>query len=311
MRQTREASNVPVYMMIPVAALVEPETPQRKETLLERMDELRDSIRMNGLQQPIGVLSLADSTYRILFGHRRSIAVTQLGWEFIPAMVYQPNEADGDKLMGAENYHRNAVNDAEEARYYARILPTYPEGTIGMARELNVPQSRIERLLLCLEGDPKCFEEMAKGNISLAQAWEINKFESPGYRLQAIERCLVDKIGGETLRKWRQDIQKQGLDRSAAEQQVTWATPQQPIGQEPMDNCCIGNHMVPLLARKIYPICHQHYNVFLQGLECLGRETTLQEAGLYKQYLRLVQEAEGEEPDGRNTIRSGDDSRSD
>lgn len=301
---------MPTYQMVPVADLEPPLNPQREETLYERIDELRDSIRTNGLQQPVGVEQVETSRYRIIWGHRRSIACTQLGWTHIGAMVYRPGEADADALMGAENYHRAQTSDAEEARYYARILSKYPEGTIGMARELNVPQSRIERLLLCLDGDPAVFEWMAKGKLTLAQAYEINKFKSPGYRLQATERCLVDQLGSETLRRWRQDVQKQGLDHYAAEQQVTWATPHQPVGKIPEANCMIGNHMVPMLDRKIYEICHNHYNIFLEGLEHMGRCETIREAGLWPQFMALLREAERVNEHGGGTVQPRDDSGS-
>lgn len=283
---------MPTFQMIPVDSLEAPENPQRTETLYEGIDSLRDSIRTNGLQQPIGVTRTDSITFRIIWGHRRSIAVTQLGWSHIGAMVYEAGEGNADALMGAENYHRTQTNDAEEARYYKRILPNYPEGTIGLARELNVPQSRIERLLLCLEGDPKVFEAMAAGELSMAQAYEINKFKSPGYRLQALERVRVDNTGADTLRRWRQDIQRQGIDNSAAEQQVTWATPVKPVGQEPLAHCMLGNHEVPLLARKMYDICGDHWNIVIAGLEALGREEVLKEAGYYPAFMQLLHTAE-------------------
>ena len=285
---------MPTFQMIPVDALVEPANRQRSDTLLERIDELRESIRLNGLQQPIGVLALPHNQYRIIWGERRSIAVTQLQWMLIPAMVYEIGEADEDQLMGAENYHRNNTSDAEEAEYYARMMPREPEGTIGLARKLNVPQSRIENLLLCQAGDEKVFAAMRQRKISLAQACEINKFKSPGYRLQALERASVEGTSAYYLGRWRKEIQRQGIDQDAADQQANWSTPLPGATQEPMDLCTIGNHQTPLHDRKIYSICNAHYNVFLEGLEWLGRIRTIEEAGLLPKMMRLLREAEAE-----------------
>ncbi len=296
---------MPVFAMIPVMDLLAPENPQRTETLMERMDELRDSMRVNGLQQPIGVTRLPDNQYRIIWGHRRSIAATQLQWTVIPAMVYEPSEANVEVLMGAENYHRTQTNDAEEARYYARIINQYPEGTIGLARELNVPQARIERLLTCLNGDPKVFELMAQGKLSSAQAFEINKFESPGYRLQATDRCINEGVGADIIRRWRIDLKRQGIDQNAAVSQETWGQKLQAAHNDQHVNCQIGNHMVPIQFRRVYEICNEHYNVFLEGLEALGKITTLQEAGLYPQFLRLLKIAEGEDTHGNTPTSMG------
>lgn len=296
---------MPVFLQVPVVDLVEPENPQRITSSLERIDELRDSIRQNGLQQPIGVERLPEGKFRIIWGHRRSIAVTQLGWLQIPAMVYELGEADPDALMGAENYHRTQTNDMEEALYYKRILPKYPEGTMGMSRELNVPMKRIEDLLLLAEGDPDVFALLGERKLSMAQAMQVNKFASPGYRKQATEMAVRDGTSADRLRLWRRDVQRQGLDKDAEQRQVTWSTPLPGQGEIPMGHCQIGNHEVPLMLRKVYDICNEHYNVFLQGLEALGREVTLQEAGLYHHIVRLLKVAEGQGEVDNGTVRSG------
>lgn len=283
---------MPTFMMVPVSALVEPLNPQRKETLYERIDELRASIHANGLQHPIGVRDLGDGTYRIIYGHRRSIAVTQLQWSHVGAMVFADGEGDEDTLLGAENYHRTQTNDAEEARYYQRILPKYPEGTIGMARDLNVPQSRIERLLVILNGDPEVFEWMAKGEGRMAAAYEINKFKSPGYRKQALMRCINEGIGADILRRWRSDLQRQGIDQNAAESQVTWQTKQEAVPQEPLAQCIFGEHQVRLANRRVYEVCTEHWNVVLEGLELFGKLQVIKEAGNYERFAALLYESE-------------------
>lgn len=295
---------MPLFRLIPVAALTDPLNPQRTETLLERIDELRDSIRTNGLQHPIGVRDIGDGTYRIIYGHRRSIAVTQLGWEQVPAMAYALDEGDEETLMGAENYHRTQTSLREEALFYKRIFPKYPEGTIGMSRELNVPQSRIENLLYLAQGDEQVFEYLSTGEIGISQAVEINKFHSPGYRLQALERVKKDGCSAQTLKLWRRDLQRNQLDRPVDDPNVTWAQPVQTDLVVPMGLCQIGNHSVELQHRKIYEICNEHYNIFLAGLEALGRERTLQENGLWREFQRLVAVAEGRTADGSARVQS-------
>lgn len=293
------------YQMVPVEKLEPPHNPQRQETLMEGMDEFRDSIRSKGLQQPIGV-QVEGESYRIIWGHRRSIAATQLGWSHIAAMVYEEDELiDADALMGAENYHRVNTSDREEALYYKRILPKYPEGTVGMARELNVPQSRIEDLLMLADGDERVFNLLGERKLSISQAKEINKFSSPGYRLQATNMATRDGVSGDRLRLWRRDIQRQGLDQDAHERQEVWSVPLPAKSDQPMGLCQIGNHSVPLQLRKVYEICNEHYNIFLEGLEALGRQRVLEEAGLFHHVTRLLRVAEGEEINPNGPVRSG------
>ena len=285
---------MPTFQTILVDSLLPPHNPQRDETLYANMDEFRANIHVHGLRQPIGVQVEGDK-HRIIWGHKRSIAITQLKWDTIPAMVYEADEQiDHDEAMGAENYHRTNISEAEEARYYQRIFPRYPDGTIGMARELNVPQYRIENLLGLIQGDPHVFALLAERKLSMAQAMAINRFEHPGYKLQAIERATVEGISGATLDGWRRALKRQGIDLSAPVDTSAWDQTILQKPTEPMDDCNIGNHQVPLLERKIYSICHAHYNVFLEGLECLGKWRTIEEAGLLPKLMRLLREAEAE-----------------
>lgn len=282
---------MPTYQQVPVDKLIEPLNPQRQETLYDGIDELRDSIRSNGLQQPIGVVSLPDSTYRIIWGHRRSIAITQLGWSFAPAMVYTEGEADEDTLMGAENYHRRDINPIEEARYYERILAKYPDGTIGVARECNVSQQRVENLLGLLRGNPKVVESLAAKKISVAQAVEINKFNTTGYQLHALEMAEVEGKSAESLRKWRQDIQRNLQDRPGDVTDVPIHTPGPSAPKLPTDTCNLGNHEVAILDRKYYSICTDHWNVVIEGLEYFGMMATVKEAGRWGEVLKIIRQS--------------------
>jgi len=295
-----------IFQMVPVERLIEPLNPQRTETLLEKIDELRESIRTNGLQQPIGVLALPDNQYRVIWGHRRSIAVTQLQWEYVPAMVYAEGEANEDQLMGAENYHRNNTSDAEEALYYQRILPNFPDGTIGIARELNVPQRRVETLLGILQGTPEVWAALQKRQISIAQAAEINRFQSQGYRLHALERAVVEGTNSVMLSKWRRELKRMDMDRPDAQVDVSWDQKIQPIVSEIMDVCQIGNHDTELSKSRFYRICNDHYNILIEGLETLGQRRIIEEAGYLPDYKRLIRKAEQELSNGGQPIQSGD-----
>lgn len=284
---------MPTFMMIPVDKLVEPLNPQRQETLLKDIDFLRESIRTKGLEQPIGVRDIGDGSYRIIWGHRRSIAVTQLQWSHVAAMVHTLEESDDDSLMAAENYHRNSTSDAEEALFYKRIFDKFPDGTIGIARELNVPQTRIERLLICADGDEKVFEAMRAQTITLAQAYEINQYKSPGYRAHALDRCLNGGMSALALKQWRKDLEAEGMIQTNGEQSATWTQKLTVTDSTPQANCQLGNHMVPLNFRRVWEICNEHWNIILEGLELWGQKELLQKAGLWNQYRRLLSIAEG------------------
>jgi ParB/RepB/Spo0J family partition protein len=289
---------MPVMGRVLVSSLVEPEFEDRKETLYAGIDELRERIRTEGLHQPIGVVDLGDGRNRIVWGHRRSIAVTQLGWEYIAANIHQPGEIDEKKAKVTENLHRNNLSTTEEAKLWEYLLPSDPEGTIGLARTYNVPQSRIEGLLGLLSSDPQVWSALEAGTISRAQAEAIGRFESPGYRAQAMELCIKEGMGGEALDRWRKDLVRQGVDIRNNAAVVDWINTSEFTPKVPMVTCFMGNHECPVIESKTWVLCQGHVDAIIKALEYGADIMAIEEAGYLPEYKRLVRKAEQELQNG-------------
>lgn len=283
---------MPEYKVISYEQLEEPEHAHRSESLMHRMDELKNSIRELGLVEPIIVEDLQNGTYRVWAGHRRSIACTLLQKTDIPAMVYERNHPALERIQFDENRKRNRLTDAEETRVYHQFLTERGMGVPEIATFFDVPASRVQARIDVACGDPGVYEHVQAGRLSISQALEINRFESQGFKLHAIERCLQEGCGAEVIRRWRVEIQRKGVEAAVQDVEATWRdhVPDQiPVG---MDECHIGPHLVPLLDRKIYPICHNHYNVFIEGLEALGKLRIIEEAGQKAFFNALLDKSE-------------------
>jgi ParB/RepB/Spo0J family partition protein len=283
---------MPSYNMIPVSKLEPPANRMRDDTLYEDIDDLRASIHANGLQQPIGV-KMREGNYEIIWGERRAICVTQLGWEFIPAMVYAAEEPiDTDNLMATENLLRKDANPAEEAKLWKRLLPDDPEGTIGLARRYHVSQTRIENLLAIESGDPDVWQAMATGRLKYSQAVAINKFEAKSWRLHALELCLDEGWTGDRVDKWRKEQRSQGVDLSHDLAPADFSLLNPPIPKEPQDICNLGNHLVPILQRRVMSICDAHMDIVTKGLQYFGEMDVIEQSGYLPEYKALLRKAE-------------------
>lgn len=289
--------------MVLVSSLVEPLFEDRQESLYENIDELRERIRTEGLHQPIGVVALPDGKHRIIWGHRRSIAVTQLGWEFIDAKIHQEGEIDERRAKVTENLHRNNLSIAEEARMWDYLLPSDPEGTIGLARTYNVPQSRIEGLLGLLRGDPDVWKAVAERGLNKSQAIAINRFPSKGYRLHALELAEREGWSAERIERWHTEKRAQGIDLTFEVVPHNIMEIDNSAPKVPMDVCMLGNHEVTLNDRKIWVICTEHWNLVIKGLEYNGQMTVLEEAGYLPEFKKLLRKAEAELNGSNNTGR--------
>ena len=111
--------------------LIEPNSEQpRTRFTEENLEELAQSIRANGIVQPI-VVRRRGARYQIVAGERRWRAAQRAGMQKIPAVV---KEVSDDKLLELaliENIQRQELNAIEEAKAYKNLI-----NTIGLTQEM-------------------------------------------------------------------------------------------------------------------------------------------------------------------------------
>jgi ParB family chromosome partitioning protein len=111
--------------------LIEPNSEQPRTRFTEaNLDELAQSIRSNGIVQPI-VVRKRGGRYQIVAGERRWRAAQRAGLHKIPAVV---REVSDDKLLELaliENIQRQELNAIEEAKAYKKLIET-----VGLTQEM-------------------------------------------------------------------------------------------------------------------------------------------------------------------------------
>jgi ParB family chromosome partitioning protein len=98
---------------------IEPNKDQpRKSFDIESLKTLADSIRLNGVIQPLLVRSLPDGTYQIVAGERRWRAAKMAGLKTIPAVVKNLEEQKVMEVALVENLQREDLNPIDTANGY-------------------------------------------------------------------------------------------------------------------------------------------------------------------------------------------------
>ena len=134
-----------------------------------RLSGLAQSIRDNGLAQPITVRSIGVDQYEIVAGERRYRAVLELGWETIPAIVRVMTDREASAVMLAENVTRDDLNPIEEARAYdKRLRAGWSVGDISQATGLS--NQRIERRVSLLRLQEGIADLVASGHFPIGHA---------------------------------------------------------------------------------------------------------------------------------------------
>lgn len=133
---------------IPISALVFGTVNVRKQ--VGDISELRESIRRDGILQPILVRPLHDGRYEVIAGKRRVTAAQELGMEFVPAVIQ--NLENGDALVASliENIQRGNLDVEEEGEAYERLIQIYGSRQ-AVARRVNKSTRHIQEVLDALE----------------------------------------------------------------------------------------------------------------------------------------------------------------
>lgn len=131
----------------------------------EELDGLMQSIKSEGLLQPIGVIKNG-SGYEICYGNRRFLACSKLGVTTIPCIVHEKKkESDVDIKNLTENVQRRNISLAEVGRYI-ELLEGEGLSKQESAVRLGVSIGYVEGALSAFREVPKEFRSDIEVNVS-------------------------------------------------------------------------------------------------------------------------------------------------
>jgi ParB family transcriptional regulator, chromosome partitioning protein len=123
--------------------LIEPNSEQpRTRFTEENLEELTQSIRANGIVQPI-VVRRHNSKYQIVAGERRWRAAQRAGLQKISAIVKNVSDDKLLELALIENIQRQELNPIEEAKAYKNLI-----NTVGLTQEMVAERVGKNRTLI-------------------------------------------------------------------------------------------------------------------------------------------------------------------
>ena len=183
----------------------------RKEFDKEKLDELAQSIKENGVIQPIIVRQSPVIGYEILAGERRYRASLLAGLRYIPAVVKQLSDQEMMIQSIIENLQRENLNPIEEARAYESLVEkgfTHAE----IADKMGKSRPYISNSIRLLSLPDAILSEVENGKLSQAHARSLvglNK-EQQDYFFQRIieEDISVRKLEALLTEKKQKKLQK-------------------------------------------------------------------------------------------------------
>ena len=164
-----EVTNPKGLLLIPIEKIFRDELQPRKEFDKQKIDELAQSIKKNGLIQPLIVNKRNLDTFTIVAGERRWRAAQGAELKVLPALLL-PDDLDKDEISLIENIQRENLKVSEEAKAYKRLIDKNNYTHESLSKIVGKSRSHITNLLRILELDDFFLDLLNKEKISMGHA---------------------------------------------------------------------------------------------------------------------------------------------
>ena len=138
----------------------------------EKLEELANSIRKNGIIQPIAVRPSKSFTgkYEIVAGERRWLAAQKAGLHEIPVSILDLSDVESLEVAIVENIQRDDLNPIEEARGYKRLNEEFKYDHESISKLMSKSRSHISNTLRLLTLPADVISMLEEGTLTSGQA---------------------------------------------------------------------------------------------------------------------------------------------
>jgi len=205
---------------LPLTSIVPNPRQPRRDFDDAQVKELADSIRSEGLMQPIVVRKVKDG-FELIAGERRFRAFKLIGQKTITARILEASDASSAVLALIENLQRADLNAIDEALGFASLMRDFNLTQEAVAERLGKPRTSIANSVRLLALDNELQGYVRKGQLSAGHAKALLGIENVAHRVQ-VARLVIEK--GLSVRATEAEVKKlvstKKTDRKQAAQTV-------------------------------------------------------------------------------------------
>lgn len=175
---------------------IEPNKGQpRKNFDKEAMEQLAESIRVNGVLQPLLVRPLATGNYQIIAGERRWRAAKIAGLSEVPVVIRDDlSEEQVMQVALIENLQRENLNPIEEAQGYRELIDTYKMTQDQLSKALGKARSSIANSLGLLTLPIGVRDLLADGRLSAGHCKALKAIKDPALMTEIAVRASEGEL---------------------------------------------------------------------------------------------------------------------
>lgn len=189
----KPAENFPeedrVLHLDPQKILPNPKQP-RKAFNEEALEELCESIRRSGVQEPV-IVRKAGGNYELVSGERRVRASVMAGKETIPAICRKVSDREMLRLGLVENIQREDLNPIELAQAYQALIDEFNWTQEQLADEVGKKRATVTNTLRLLNLPEEVQQYVVDGSLTMGHARAMLALGSPQAQLTAARKTIA------------------------------------------------------------------------------------------------------------------------
>ena len=179
-------------LAIPQGEILPNPNQPRKRFDYDELEGLAQSIRANGILQPLIVRALENGKYELVAGERRLRAARLTGLTKVPCVISDISETDSAIFAVLENLQRQDLDYFEEAEALATLVSDYHMGQDELCKKLGKAQSTISNKLRLLKLSEEMRYQISRSGLSERHARALLSLTDEVQRARALS-IIIDR----------------------------------------------------------------------------------------------------------------------
>jgi ParB family chromosome partitioning protein len=173
----------------------------------ESLEELSQSIRQQGIIQPLTVRKMGIDKYQLIAGERRLKAAEMAGLEEVPCYIRLANDEQMLEMALIENIHRKDLNAIEIAISYQRLIEELSLTQEDVSKKVGKDRATVSNYIRLLKLPPEIQYALRHDQITMGHARALISISDPDLQLKALLRIVEQGLSVRQAEKLTRDIQ--------------------------------------------------------------------------------------------------------
>jgi len=192
----------------------------RQEFDPDDLKELAQSIKENGIIQPVTLRQVKPDLYQIVTGERRWRASRLVGLKKIPAIIRNYSDQQMMETALIENLQREDLNPIEEAQAYQKMMEEFNMTQEEVAKKVGKSRSSIANTVRLLNLPPKVQVYVSRETMSMGHARALLSLKDTGMMIKAADYVIKNNLSVRETEKYVQKLSQTTSSKKEKKEEV-------------------------------------------------------------------------------------------